>query len=30
MNSIPTLEHLKKMKMDLPEVVAVVEAARAR
>jgi aldehyde:ferredoxin oxidoreductase len=27
-NSIPTLEHLKKMKMDLPEVVEVVEAAR--
>lgn len=28
LNSIPTGEHLKKMKMDLPEVVAVVENAR--
>jgi aldehyde:ferredoxin oxidoreductase len=30
MNSIPTLEHLKKMKMDLPEVIEVVETARAQ
>ena len=28
-NSVPTVEKLKEMKMDLPEVVAVVEAARA-
>ena len=27
-NSVPTVEKLKEMKMDLPEVVAVVEAAR--
>jgi aldehyde:ferredoxin oxidoreductase len=28
MNSVPTVEHLKKMKMDLPEVVEVVEKSR--
>ena len=30
MNSIPTMEHLKKMRMDLPEVIEVVEKARVQ
>ena len=29
-NSVPTVEKLRELKMDLPEVVAVVEAARAK